>query len=705
MIGIKGVKKVYAKMIAAILIPTVLIFGSMGVIMVKDHEKSLQESMATRIETTTRLLNKISISSYQNFDYTMLDELAAQAADDPDIVYVSYLDPKGRPLTKVFDKKINDGSLLQYEKKIFGFENDPTSLLGVIRIGYSTHSMNKSIRHEIQNMVIYTFLGFVLFLASSFLLIGKLVNQLKNALETTKTIINHLPFGMVLVNRNKQIQSVNQTALNIMRLDSDQDLIGKICHNKICPADECNCPVLDLGQAVDSSERTVLDKDGGKIPVMKSVIQINLDGQDVLLEAFVDISQSKKIESALANAEKKTRTVLETSAEPMVVYDKKGRATFINPAFERVFGWKPEEFQNKKIDFVPKKALAETMAAVAQLAKGQSCYGLETIRNTKNGDQKTIRVSASPIMDETGHYTGSVVNLQDISELVASRQAAEAANQAKSEFLANMSHEIRTPMNGVIGMTGLLLDTRLTAEQRRYAETVRASGESLLSLINDILDFSKIEAQKLDLEIIDFDLQSLLDDFAATLALQAHEKGLELVCSLAPEVPALVRGDPGRLRQILTNLAGNAVKFTPAGEVAIHATLESVTGDAVLVRFAVRDTGIGIPQDKMERLFKAFEQVDASTTRKFGGTGLGLTISKQLAEMMGGAIGVKSIAGQGSTFWFTASLDKQPAGAAAPLPPSVDISGVRVLIVDDNATNREIFNHTIDLVADDRHRL
>jgi signal transduction histidine kinase/CheY-like chemotaxis protein len=320
---------------------------------------------------------------------------------------------------------------------------------------------------------------------------------------------------------------------------------------------------------------------------------------------------------------------------------------------------------------------------------------VEGWRVRKDGSRFWSHSLVSALHDEQGRLQGYAKIMHDetdrkrLEDLHREKTEADLACRAKSEFLATMSHELRTPLNGVIGMIELLLGTSLDARQRRYASLVKASGDSLLALINDVLDFSKIEAGKVDLEQTEFDLHYAVEGVTSSFAARVEEKGLELLVGVHPAIPTKVRGDPGRLQQVLMNLVNNAIKFTRRGEVVVRASLESQTDDLVTVRFTVADTGIGIPRDRLACLFESFSQVDASTTRRFGGTGLGLAISKRLVELMGGEIGVESEEGIGSTFWFTVSFGRYSDEEAVEHFLH-DLHELRVLVVDDNETNCEI---------------
>jgi len=409
-----------------------------------------------------------------------------------------------------------------------------------------------------------------------------------------------------------------------------------------------------------------------------------------------NITQRKQAEMETEEQRLFFQTLFETSPAAIVLLDKGDRIIDSNSEFESLFGYSRSEsrYQNLDDTIVPITERERAIQLTHDVSEGTTVRAFAQ-RQRKDGALVDVEIVGKPIM-LNGQRVGKLAIYHDITELERARKAAEAADKAKSEFLANMSHEIRTPMNGIIGMVELTLDTPLNAEQRDFLVTARESADALLSLINDILDFSKIEAGYLTLDTIDFDLRSAVEGVTTNLAQRAEAKGLEMACLIYHDVAVRLRGDPGRLRQVLVNLAGNAIKFTDQGEVLIRVAKESESGNQVTLRFTVQDTGIGIPKDRQRAIFERFVQVDSSTTRRYGGTGLGLAISKQLVEMMNGQIGVESESGRGSTFWFTATFERQIIEIEEEETNQVRLEGLRILGIDDNATNRMILSKMLE---------
>jgi len=520
-----------------------------------------------------------------------------------------------------------------------------------------------------------------------------------------RTLIDNLPDRIYVKDTLGRKTLSNTADMQASGAKSMQEIIGKTdfdtypseLANKYWADDKL---VLDTQAPTLNQEEYGLDKDGNTVWVMTSKMPVrDQTGQVMgLVGIGRDITQQKNIELEIKRQKQFYETLISNSPVAIVVLDNEEKISSCNPAFESLYGYHIHEILGTYLDtLITTEETQSEARQYTQRVMRETVHALGK-RRRKDGSLVDVEIFGVPVFVD-GEKVGALAIYHDISEIVRAQQEAEQANRSKSEFLANMSHEIRTPMNGVIGMLELALDTALTSEQQDYLQTSLKSAEALLSLLNDILDFSKIEAGKLELEAINFNLRNLVEDVGYTLAKRAQDKGLELVCLVHPDIAHVLHGDAGRLRQILTNLVGNAIKFTHQGEIVIRAEAIDETATHAKIHFSVQDTGIGIPKERLAAVFDRFTQADGSTTRKYGGTGLGLAISKQLVEAMNGTMGVKSESGLGSDFWFDITFEvissESLVGINTPLR-TADLRTARILGVDDNQTNRTVLTKMVE---------
>ena len=525
-----------------------------------------------------------------------------------------------------------------------------------------------------------------------------------------------------LTHRNQVISYVNLAALRLLGAAAPGQIIGKTIFELIDPAfhgaaRERSREILNSGAPSPAMQQRWRRLDGESVEVEVSGWAISDGGEPVILVMFTDVTSRVRAERALKDNEERFRGLFDDAPIAYHEIDLKGIVQRVNRAECELLGFPAGDLIGRPAwEVVASDQREVSRARVAEKLTGKTPLApFERPYTRRDGTILLLEVHENLIRDPHGNPAGIRTAMFDVTgkkqaeaqlrafsaelqrkneELDGALTVAREAAELKSQFLANMSHEIRTPMNGVIGMTGLLLDTELSAEQREFAETVRRSGEALLEVINDILDFSKIEAGKLHVEASPFDLRRVTEEVAEMLAPRADGPEIDLVVEYPSALPHRFIGDAGRVRQVLTNLVGNAVKFTDTGHVLIDVGCESSDTSQALLRIAVSDTGIGIPADKISSLFDKFSQVDGSSTRRHSGTGLGLAISKHLVELMGGSIGVDSVAGQGSTFWFTLPLplDHQPETVPVPI---AHLRSLRVLIVDDIEVNRRVLREQV----------
>lgn len=621
--------------------------------------RDLLAQVNKRGEALTHFLSETLINPLYYYDLEEIRLLLQAAKEREDVVFAYVFDPDG--------KIVHDGT-----EEISAF-------------GQSVDEASGSVMHQKSGITVTT--------------VGENVVSVSRVIKIGDTSLGGVMVGFSLENVKLDIAAANAGLKEIGLAGMRQNLIASVITTlgliafgvvlSFSVAGRLTRPIRDM---VGFARQVGRGDYGGRISSERR------DEIGELVRAFDQMCRDLNVTTLSKNY---VEDIIGSMSDALVVLNPENKIVMVNKAMCVLLGYQRAELMDQPFEtFFSQERLPGVRMWLRELIREGSIVSSDRHFLAKNGGEVPVALSGAVLWDDSQKMRGVVCVAQDITQriraqevMLMAKEEAEEASRAKSQFLANVSHEIRTPMNGVLGMTDLLLNTSLSDEQWRFAKAIQRSGEMLLGVINDILDFSKIEAGKMELEIIDFDLRQLVEDVVEMFAQRARSKGLELISYMPAEVQSAVRGDPGRLRQVLVNLVSNAIKFTEHGEVLVQVGNRAQEADRYRLHFSVMDTGIGIRPEVLSKLFKPFSQADGSTTRKYGGTGLGLTISKELVEMMKGQLGVESRPGEGSTFGFTVPLQGQSSGIKEVSSPNYNLKGLQVLIVDDNDTNRSILEH------------